>query len=107
MNREVIVTCAVTGAGDTADKHPDLPITPKQIAEAAIGAAKAGAAIVHCHVREPDGALSTVQDRHIEGLFSRAQWLEVLGGVGFEAKPIRFKHTGQNGEETEGFLGIK
>jgi uncharacterized protein (DUF849 family) len=54
MNREVIVTCAVTGAGDTADKHPDLPITPKQIAEAAIGAAKAGAAIVHCHVREPD-----------------------------------------------------
>ncbi len=54
MNREVIVTCAVTGAGDTAGKHPDLPITPKQIAEAAVGAAKAGAAIVHCHVREPE-----------------------------------------------------
>jgi len=54
MNREVIVTCAVTGAGDTAGKHPDLPVTPKQIAEAAIGAARAGAAIVHCHVREPE-----------------------------------------------------
>ncbi len=54
MNTEVIVTCAVTGAGDTADKHPDLPITPAQIATAAIEAAKAGAAIVHCHVRDPE-----------------------------------------------------
>ncbi len=54
MNYDVIVTCAVTGAGDTADKHPDLPITPKQIAEAAIEAAKAGATVVHCHVRDPE-----------------------------------------------------
>ena len=54
MNRDVIVTCAVTGAGDTADKHPDLPKTPRQIAEAAIEAAKAGAAIAHCHVRDPE-----------------------------------------------------
>lgn len=58
-------------------------------------------------LREPDGSLSTVQDRHTEGLFSRAQWLQVLGEVGFQAKPARFEHTGQNGEETEGFLGIK
>jgi uncharacterized protein (DUF849 family) len=54
MNREVIVTCAVTGSGDSVGKHPDIPITPQQIAEAAIEAAKAGAAIVHCHVREPE-----------------------------------------------------
>jgi uncharacterized protein (DUF849 family) len=53
MNSEVIVSCAITGAGDTADKHPDLPITPEQIANSAIAAAKAGAAIVHCHVRDP------------------------------------------------------
>jgi len=53
MNHEVIITCAVTGAGDTADKHPELPITPKQIAAAAIEAAKAGAAVAHCHVRDP------------------------------------------------------
>ncbi len=53
MNQEVIITCAVTGAGDTAGKHPDLPITPKQIAAAAIEAAKAGAAVAHCHVRDP------------------------------------------------------
>ncbi len=55
MNNEVIISCAVTGSGDTASKHPELPITPKQIAEASIEAAKAGAAIAHIHVREPDG----------------------------------------------------
>lgn len=54
MNSEVIVTCAVTGAGDTADKHPDLPVTPEQIADAAIEAARAGAAVAHIHVRDPD-----------------------------------------------------
>lgn len=55
MNTEVIVTCAVTGAGDTVGKHPAIPVTPKQIAAAAIEAAKAGAAVAHCHVREADG----------------------------------------------------
>lgn len=54
MNYEVIVTCAVTGAGDTTTKHPGVPVTPKQIAEAAIEAAKAGAAIAHIHVRDPE-----------------------------------------------------
>lgn len=54
MNRDVIITCAVTGAGDTASKHPDLPITPEQIATSALGAAEAGAAIVHLHVRDPE-----------------------------------------------------
>ena len=53
MNRDVVITCAVTGAGDTVGKHPDLPVTPKQIAASAIDAAKAGASIVHCHVRDP------------------------------------------------------
>ena len=53
MNHEVIVTCAVTGAGDTLGKHPDLPITPEQIASAAVEAARAGAAIAHIHVRDP------------------------------------------------------
>ena len=53
MNSDVIITCAVTGAGDTVGKHPDIPITPEQIADSAIDAAKAGAAVVHCHVRDP------------------------------------------------------
>ncbi len=54
MNYEVVVTCAVTGAGDTLGKHPDVPVTPKQVADAAIEAAKAGAAVAHCHVRDPE-----------------------------------------------------
>ena len=53
MNNEVIVTCAVTGAGDTVGKHPAIPVTPRQIADAAIEAGKAGAAIAHIHVRDP------------------------------------------------------
>jgi len=53
MNQEVIVTCAITGAGDTVGKHPAIPVTPQQIADSAIEAAKAGAAIAHMHVREP------------------------------------------------------
>lgn len=53
MNWEPFLTCALTGAGDSAGKHPDLPITPEQVAVAAIEAAAAGAAIVHVHVREP------------------------------------------------------
>ena len=54
INREVFITCAVTGAGDTLAKHPGLPVSPKQIADAAIEAAKAGAAVAHIHVRDPD-----------------------------------------------------
>ena len=54
MNRNVIVSCAVTGSGDSVGKHPAIPVTPKEIANAAIEAAKAGAAIAHIHVREPD-----------------------------------------------------
>lgn len=54
MNHDVIITCAVTGAGDTLAKHPGVPVTPKQIADAAIEAAKAGAAVAHVHVRDPE-----------------------------------------------------
>jgi uncharacterized protein (DUF849 family) len=53
MNTEVIVTCAVTGSGDTVGKHPAIPVTPEQIATAAVEAAQAGAAIAHIHVRDP------------------------------------------------------
>ena len=54
MNPNVFITCAVTGSGDTVGKHPGVPVTPKQIAAASIEAAKAGAAIAHCHVRDPE-----------------------------------------------------
>ena len=54
MNPNVIITCALTGAGDTVGKHPAIPVTPPQIAAAAVEAAKAGATVVHCHVRHPE-----------------------------------------------------
>ena len=54
MNQEVVITCAVTGSGETQHKHPNLPITPKQIADACIEAANAGAAVTHIHVRDPE-----------------------------------------------------
>jgi uncharacterized protein (DUF849 family) len=53
MNPKIIVTCAVTGAGDTVGRHPAIPVTPEQIAGSALEAASAGAAVVHCHVRDP------------------------------------------------------
>ena len=53
MNRKVIITCALTGAGDTVGRSEFVPVTPQQIAESGIDAARAGAAIVHVHVRDP------------------------------------------------------
>ena len=57
MNREVFITCAVTGSGSTQDRSPNVPRSPKEIADSALAAAEAGAAVVHCHVREPDTGL--------------------------------------------------
>jgi uncharacterized protein (DUF849 family) len=54
MNWEVFVTCAVTGVGDTTARSDRVPVTPEQIAAAAVEAAEAGAAVVHIHVRDPD-----------------------------------------------------
>ena len=54
MNHEVFITCAVTGAGSTQDRSPHVPRSPEEIAGSAIDAAKAGAAVVHCHVRDPE-----------------------------------------------------
>ena len=54
MRNEVFITAAITGSGGTQNRSDLVPRSPKQIAEAAIDAAKAGAAIVHCHVRDPD-----------------------------------------------------
>jgi uncharacterized protein (DUF849 family) len=53
MNRDVIITCAVTGAGDTTGKSDKVPVTPEEIAAAAVEAAQAGAAVAHIHVRDP------------------------------------------------------
>jgi uncharacterized protein (DUF849 family) len=54
MQSKVIITCAVTGAGDTVGKSPHVPVSPEHIANAALEAANAGATVVHCHVRNPE-----------------------------------------------------
>ena len=54
LNREVFITCAVTGSGSTQNRSHLVPRSPKDIADSAINAARAGAAIVHCHVRDPE-----------------------------------------------------
>jgi uncharacterized protein (DUF849 family) len=59
MNRNAIITCAVTGAGDTTGRSPEVPVTPAQIASSALDAASAGATIVHCHVRDPETGRGT------------------------------------------------
>ncbi len=54
LKDKVIITCAVTGAIHTPSMSPHLPVTPEEIAAAAVGAAEAGAAIVHLHARDPE-----------------------------------------------------
>ncbi|MEM7359136.1 MAG: 3-keto-5-aminohexanoate cleavage protein [Pseudomonadota bacterium] len=59
MNRNVFITCAVTGSGGTQDRSPEVPRSPEQIANSAIDAARAGAAVVHCHVRDPETGVAS------------------------------------------------
>ncbi|UOM33094.1 3-keto-5-aminohexanoate cleavage protein [Acuticoccus sp. I52.16.1] len=63
----VVITCALTGTQDTRDKNPNLPVTPAELARAALDAAKAGAAVVHIHVRDPaTGAPSMALEHYRE-----------------------------------------
>ncbi|MYM19303.1 3-keto-5-aminohexanoate cleavage protein [Brevibacterium sp. 5221] len=66
MNRNVIVTCALTGAGDTAGKSEHVPVTPEEIANDAIAAARAGASVVHIHVRDPQTKQGSRETAHYE-----------------------------------------
>jgi uncharacterized protein (DUF849 family) len=54
VNTEAFITCAVTGAGDTTARSDHVPVSPEEIAQSAVAAARAGAAVVHIHVRDPD-----------------------------------------------------
>ena len=71
MNRDVIISCAVTGSGDTVNKHPNIPVTPEQIANAAIEAASAGAAIAHIHVRDLNTGKGSRDDELYKEVVSR------------------------------------
>ncbi len=64
MNHEVMITCAITGDDTKVTKSPHCPITPEGIAGAAIDAAKAGAAMVHIHVRNPETGAFSMESKH-------------------------------------------
>ncbi|MEQ1612786.1 MAG: 3-keto-5-aminohexanoate cleavage protein [Hyphomicrobiaceae bacterium] len=67
MSHKTVITCALTGGFDTADKSPAVPVSPEQIANSALGAAEAGAAVVHIHVRDPKtGKASMAQELYEE-----------------------------------------
>ncbi len=68
---KIFITCAVTGNLTTPDQTPHLPITPEQIAEACLGAAEAGAAIVHIHVREPGSGKPSMELGHYREVVER------------------------------------
>jgi uncharacterized protein (DUF849 family) len=71
VNHDVFITCAVTGDDTNVTKSPHCPITPEQIANSAIDAARAGAAIVHIHVRDPDTGLFSMETRHYREVVKR------------------------------------
>lgn len=64
MGHKTVITCALTGSADTVGKSPAVPVTPKQIAAAALDAAKAGAAVVHIHVRDPETGKPSMDLEH-------------------------------------------
>ncbi|MFG6666879.1 3-keto-5-aminohexanoate cleavage protein [Halomonas sp. HNIBRBA4712] len=77
MNRNVILTCAVTGAGDTTGKNPNVPVTPEQIANDCIDAAKAGASIAHIHVRDPNTGGVSHDLEHFREVMTRVREADV------------------------------
>ncbi|RCK29760.1 3-keto-5-aminohexanoate cleavage protein [Thalassospira lucentensis] len=77
MNREVFITAAVTGSGATQDKSHHVPRSPAQIAASAIDAAKAGAAVVHCHVRDPETGAPSRDLGHYRELTERVRAADV------------------------------
>ena len=79
MNTEAFITCAVTGAGDTTARSDHVPVTPDEIAASALQAVRAGAAVVHIHVRDP----STGQGSRDVGLYRRV--VEIIRGADVDA----------------------
>jgi uncharacterized protein (DUF849 family) len=70
-DKKTIITCAVTGNITKPDQHPDLPVTPEQIARACLDAAKAGAAVVHIHVRDPLTGRPSMELDHYREVMAR------------------------------------
>ncbi|PQZ97099.1 NADPH:quinone reductase [Arthrobacter sp. MYb224] len=77
MNRKIILTCALTGAGDTTAKSEFVPVTPEEIAKDAIAAARAGASVVHIHVRDLQTKLSSRKVEYYREVVERVRASEV------------------------------
>ncbi len=77
MNHNVILTCAVTGAGDTTAKNPNVPVTPNAIAASCIEAARAGASIAHIHVRDPATGGISHSTEHFREVMERVREADV------------------------------
>ena len=77
MNGEVFITSAVTGSGSTQERSEHVPRSPKQIADSAIDAAKAGAAVVHCHVRDPETGVPSRKTEYYREVTDRIRDAEV------------------------------
>ncbi len=71
MNNRTIISCAVTGSAPTPKKNPAVPVTPEDIAISALDAAKAGAAIVHIHVRDPETGQRSMALEHYSEVVER------------------------------------
>jgi uncharacterized protein (DUF849 family) len=71
MQRKVMISCAVTGSADTPGRNPAVPVTPAQIAQSALDASKAGAAIVHIHVRNPETTRPSMNPAHYREVVER------------------------------------
>ena len=73
MLNDIVLTCAVTGAGDTTGKSAHVPVSPKDIAKAAIDAAKAGASIAHIHARDPETGLGSRDPKLFKEIVDRVR----------------------------------
>lgn len=102
MSREVMITCAVTGAGDTPGKSALVPVTPAEIAESSLEAAAAGAAAIHIHVRDPETGAASYNGAYFREVVDRIRnrnedvILNLTGGMGADimlgdVDPLAFK----------------
>ncbi len=71
MTTKTVITCAVTGSAPTPGKNPAVPVTPEEIANSALDAARAGAAVVHVHVRDPKTTTPSMDLEHYQGVVER------------------------------------
>ena len=90
--KPTILTCAVTGTFPTREHNPNLPVTPAEIADACIGAAKAGAAICHIHVREPDTGRPSMNIEYYREVIREDDPTKPAPGTLFKAPEIRTEH---------------